>query len=127
MRWFETGIPTWLALPLAVMFSLVAACENEAAITRGNGDGGGGDGGGGAPEEPPPICGNGIVEVGETCDDGNTDNTDACVNCGVHGQCGDGVLDPELEECDDGKHRQHRFLSGHLPRGVLRRWVRGAL
>lgn len=27
-----------------------------------------------------PICGNGIVESGEQCDDGNSDNTDSCLN-----------------------------------------------
>lgn len=27
-----------------------------------------------------PICGNGIVEAGEQCDDGNTNNNDACSN-----------------------------------------------
>ncbi len=32
-----------------------------------------------------PVCGNGVVEAGEQCDDGNTDNTDACDNtCHTH-------------------------------------------
>ena len=29
-------------------------------------------------EECPPVCGNGIVEAGETCDDGNAANGDGC-------------------------------------------------
>ena len=28
--------------------------------------------------DPPSFCGNGITESGETCDDGNTNNTDGC-------------------------------------------------
>jgi cysteine-rich repeat protein len=28
----------------------------------------------------PPACGNGVLEPGEQCDDGNMDNTDACTN-----------------------------------------------
>ena len=35
-------------------------------------------------------CGNGIVESPEECDDGNADNTDACLNTCVHAYCGDG-------------------------------------
>jgi cysteine-rich repeat protein len=27
---------------------------------------------------PPPVCGNGVVEAGEECDDGNTSTQDAC-------------------------------------------------
>ncbi|HWO26402.1 MAG TPA: DUF4215 domain-containing protein [Kofleriaceae bacterium] len=55
-----------------------------------------------------PVCGNGVVEDGEECDDGNTSNDDACHNdCTLcpptPGSCGDGVLDPG-EECDDGNH-----------------------
>jgi cysteine-rich repeat protein len=52
-----------------------------------------------------PVCGNGVTEAGEQCDDGNTDNTDTCGNnCAVDDHiysCHDGVLDPG-EECDDG-------------------------
>jgi cysteine-rich repeat protein len=32
------------------------------------------------PTSPSPVCGNGILEAGEACDDGNTVNTDACSN-----------------------------------------------
>ncbi len=50
----------------------------------------------------PPECGNGILEPGEQCDDGNTTNGDGCnQNCLTEGICGNGVI--ELgEECDDG-------------------------
>jgi len=47
-------------------------------------------------------CGDGIMDSGEECDDGNDDSTDACVNCFV-ARCGDGVL-AVAEECDDGNN-----------------------
>src|SRR5262245_1623991 len=52
-----------------------------------------------------PVCGNGVVDPGEECDDGNTTGGDGCSSeCtnetpGAH--CGDGHIDPG-EECDDG-------------------------
>ena len=58
----------------------------------------------------PSVCGNGVVETGEVCDDGNTvneacDTTDlgACLaDCTLlMDSCGNGTVDPG-EECDDG-------------------------
>jgi cysteine-rich repeat protein len=51
-------------------------------------------------------CGNGVVDAGETCDDGNQDNTDACPD-GTGGtcqaaRCGDGFVQSGVETCDDG-------------------------
>ncbi|MFC1827163.1 DUF4215 domain-containing protein, partial [Thermodesulfobacteriota bacterium] len=49
----------------------------------------------------PPVCGNGTVESGEQCDDGNTVNGDTCqADCQLP-VCGDGIVDPD-EQCDDG-------------------------
>jgi cysteine-rich repeat protein len=57
-----------------------------------------------------PICGNGIVELGEQCDDGasNSDTTpDACrTTCRV-AHCGDAVVDAG-EACDDGDDGSNR-------------------
>lgn len=58
------------------------------------------------PGEPPGVCGNGIVEHGEECDDGfknSNKNNNACrTNCMLP-WCGDGVYDYKHgEECDDG-------------------------
>ena len=54
---------------------------------------------------PEPICGNGMLEPGEACDDGNTVNGDGCeADCTVTPRvpaCGDGIVDPG-EVCDDG-------------------------
>jgi cysteine-rich repeat protein len=50
----------------------------------------------------PDTCGNGTVEPGEACDDGNTLSGDGCnAVCSSTGHCGDGVIDAG-EGCDDG-------------------------
>ncbi len=49
-----------------------------------------------------PYCGDGVLDPGEECDDGNNDNGDGCSDsCSIEPYCGDGILDPG-EECDDG-------------------------
>ena len=54
-----------------------------------------------------PVCGNGIVEEGEQCDDGNTVNGDGCSStCQTEVPppppvCGNGVVEAG-EQCDDG-------------------------
>jgi cysteine-rich repeat protein len=51
--------------------------------------------------EPDPICGNGILEPGEACDDGQAnDNTAACKLDCTQAMCGDGFVGPG-EMCDD--------------------------
>jgi len=49
-----------------------------------------------------PVCGNGVVEDGETCDDGNNDDTDDCPGTCVAASCGDGFVWAGHEDCDDG-------------------------
>ncbi len=49
-----------------------------------------------------PICGNGIQEKGEECDDGNDNNSDSCTNECKSAHCGDGIVNQEIEQCDDG-------------------------
>ena len=57
------------------------------------------------PPPPKPVCGNGAVEDGETCDDGNTAGGDGCeADCTptvVGNVCGDGTRSG-TEACDDG-------------------------
>ncbi len=62
------------------------------------------------------VCGNGLVESGETCDDGNVTAGDGCnATCNVEvgfictgspsvcsTVCGDGIVAPGAEQCDDG-------------------------
>ncbi len=59
------------------------------------------------PPPPSPCCGNGILETGEECDDGNTVSGDGCSStCQIETPppppvCGNGILETG-EECDDG-------------------------
>jgi fibro-slime domain-containing protein len=123
--------------------ALAAACGGTPSVTTpgqtlmpssgGSGGSGasGGTGGtigvgntGGQDESPggmggaaPAVCGNGVLEAGELCDDGNTDDDDGCsADCSTidpnylctEGQacvrvvtCGNGVIEGD-EACDDG-------------------------
>lgn len=52
------------------------------------------------PAPPTPVCGNGVVETGESCDDAGQ-SADCEANCQSSG-CGDGVVNVFAgEECDD--------------------------
>lgn len=54
---------------------------------------------------PRAVCGNGALEPGEMCDDGNTDDGDGCdSSCARESFCGDGTVDGG-EACDDGNNR----------------------
>lgn len=48
------------------------------------------------------VCGDGKLGPDESCDDGNTSNTDACVTGCVFARCGDGFVEAGIEGCDDG-------------------------
>jgi cysteine-rich repeat protein len=48
-----------------------------------------------------PVCGDGIEELGEECDDGNTVAGDDCAATCMDEFCGDGVVS-QAEICDDG-------------------------
>jgi cysteine-rich repeat protein len=61
---------------------------------------------------PAGVCGNGIKEGAEECDDGNTNNNDGCIitasgspagpnNCKL-ARCGDGFVRTGVEACDAG-------------------------
>ena len=59
-----------------------------------------------APSQCTPTCGDGIVSIGEECDDGKDKNTGGyggcTADCKLGPYCGDGIVDPEFEDCDDG-------------------------
>ena len=53
------------------------------------------------------VCGNGKLDTGEECDDGNINNTDSCTTKCLWAKCGDGFVQKPnryrlVEECDDG-------------------------
>ena len=53
-----------------------------------------------------PLCGNKVINPGETCDDGNTKDGDGCTAKCQKNVCGDGVLWVGQEECDDGNVKE---------------------
>lgn len=53
-----------------------------------------------------PACGNGEIEAGESCDDGNQDDGDECTNACQDARCGDGVVWRGNETCDDSNASQ---------------------
>jgi hypothetical protein len=83
-----------LVLLTGFLASGVAAC----------GGGGGGDDDGDDAVEidamPRTFCGDGLVDEGEECDDGDEDADDSCIDC-VRATCGDGQVWTGVEECDD--------------------------
>lgn len=54
-------------------------------------------------------CGNGFVDPGEACDDGNIASADGCTaDCRSNERCGNGLVDPvNREQCDDGGFLDH--------------------
>jgi cysteine-rich repeat protein len=53
-------------------------------------------------EERVERCGDGVLQGGETCDDGDADDGDWCLSGCVLARCGDGVVWRERELCDPG-------------------------
>ncbi len=49
-----------------------------------------------------PGCGDGVVDPGEECDDGNIVRTDACTAACLRATCGDSIVWEGVEGCDDG-------------------------
>ncbi len=64
-----------------------------------------------------PQCGNGMVEGGEECDDGNQVNTDACTNACLNKRCGDGYVQSG-EQCDDGNQNQNDACKNNCTNNV---------
>lgn len=77
--------------------------NDQVGDNNGGGNNGGGNNGGGGEAA---VCGDGVVQEGESCDDGNRRGGDGCDSrCREEEEeepfCGDGRVDPG-EECDDG-------------------------
>jgi cysteine-rich repeat protein len=52
--------------------------------------------------QPAASCGDGIVDSGEECDDGNSSDNDACTAQCKRNVCGDAYLRVGVEQCDYG-------------------------
>jgi cysteine-rich repeat protein len=59
------------------------------------------------------ACGNGTQEAREQCDDGNTSNSDACLNTCIAASCGDGYVRTNVEQCDDGNNVNNDGCQGN--------------
>jgi cysteine-rich repeat protein len=46
------------------------------------------------------VCGNGHLDEGEMCDDGNQSDQDACTAVCRPARCGDGAVETGMEQCD---------------------------
>lgn len=50
----------------------------------------------------PAVCGDGVPQKGEECDDGNQEDADGCSSTCELPRCGDGIVH-NREDCDNGK------------------------
>jgi len=74
------GTSMTLALTLGALMAALGGCPADDPLpddTTTSSSGSGGAGGGGA------NCGNGVLDMGETCDDGNNASGDGCTSCEV--------------------------------------------
>jgi cysteine-rich repeat protein len=77
------------ALALAALAVWLGACGSNGSGNHGS-----------ETTTPFKICGDGRIEDGERCDDGNTDDTDDCTSACQPARCGDGVIHTGVEQCD---------------------------
>ena len=51
------------------------------------------------------ACGDGVVQTGEMCDDGNDNESDGCTSLCRPPECGDAIVSTG-EQCDDGNDNE---------------------
>ena len=76
--------------------------------------------------EPPGVCGDGVRDLPEACDDANQVGGDGCsADCESDESCGNGRLDPG-ELCDDGVEAYGDFCDGTCTTSTRasRHWAR---
>ena len=125
MRWAFVGLGVaWVAMHGCSRSSLSPRANGHYGVGGGGfgqggvGDGGAAEGGAGGQAGGPgrggaggttggvttgggALCGDGVLDPGEECDDGNKNNFDACRTSCVKARCGDAIVDAG-EQCDDG-------------------------
>ncbi len=60
------------------------------------------------------VCGDAVVTPDETCDEGELNGTGygrCSVECTPGPRCGDGVVEPSIEQCDNGSNRDGYLIS----------------
>jgi hypothetical protein len=62
---------------------------------------------GGSPAQRQSLCGNGIRDVGEACDDGAANGPGPCNGVCHKASCGDGFVEAGVEECDEGSNNKN--------------------
>ena len=72
-----------------------------------------------------PLCGNKIINGGETCDDGNTKSGDGCTATCQKNVCGDGVVWTGKEECDDGNKVDKDACNNLCKSNIIPGWLSG--
>jgi cysteine-rich repeat protein len=81
---------------LVLGLAAAGGCGDDDGLNNNNNDPGDAQ----VPDAEISDCGNGVVEPGEECDDGNRLNGDGCsLTCEWEGSCGNGLQEPP-EECD---------------------------
>ena len=91
--WWLALCTVWTACPPSAEFYDVTRCESDASC-----------GEGASCREGLCVamkCGDGILQPGEACDDGNVADGDGCTSICTEPRCGDGLI-AEGEFCDDG-------------------------
>ena len=91
--WWLALCIVWTACPPSAEFYDVTRCETDASC-----------GEGASCREGLCVamkCGDGILQPGEACDDGNVADGDGCTSICTEPRCGDGLI-AEGEFCDDG-------------------------
>jgi len=76
--------------------------------------------GAGDRSDPFALCGNGILDKGEQCDDGDANSdTGVCLTTCRTAVCGDGFVDVGMEQCDQNNLRFQSCASLGFPGGTL--------
>ncbi|MBL9102825.1 MAG: DUF4215 domain-containing protein [Myxococcales bacterium] len=95
-------VPTSAGEPTTTGTSGEGTTGDVDATTGGESTGGGSSEGSTGSTGGAPVCGDGVVEGDELCDDGDLDDGDDCTASCTPAACGDGVVQVGVEGCDDG-------------------------
>ncbi len=84
MRTRSVSLVTFALFGVAVACGSRTSLESRAAVAQ------------------PNPCGDGVIDPGENCDDGNLESSDSCIATCEKARCGDGIVHVGVELCDEG-------------------------